>query len=157
MTVKQQLVEPEVSLEKSSGLSMISQKITNENFVPFTPKKKIVKSWDFFEVDMPMPSSKKTVEKYIVGFQLKTVTEHYAGQHYGIFKEAPPLKFETSPRIPSDLVPEVAAVSITAILSLIGVLVAIVFASAPTLFLAPLMASLVAGVFLWKTIRNRRI
>jgi hypothetical protein len=154
MNTEQQLKDPEIFLDKVGCLSMISQQIVDQNFVQFTPKKKVVKSWEFFEVDLPL--GRKTVANEIVTFQLKTLPKHYGVAPFGIIKEAPSLKFETrTGRIPSDLVPEVIAVSATTTISLVGVLAAIAFAVAPTLFLAPLMAGLVAAIFLWKTIRTR--
>ncbi len=93
MPVKEQLVESEIPFRKNSGPSMTSQQIANQNFVPFTPtKKKLVKSWDFFELDVPR--SEDIVETPIVGFQLKLMGQLSGNQHYGIIGKTPPSKFE---------------------------------------------------------------
>lgn len=93
MNANAHLVEPEFYFERSEGLSMTSQQIINQNFESYTPKKKIVRSWDFFEVDVPR--DKKMVENDVVGFQLKFMTRLSGTQHYGIIGETPSSKFES--------------------------------------------------------------
>ena len=130
--------------------------IVQEKGLAYSPKGAVTTKWEFSKFDFGSAMKPKSFESDMILVQPHHNYEPYLKEFYDTYKILAPTVLERTGLIPSDLVPEVLAVSVTGALSIIGMVLALlVFTSSAVVFLAPLLASASAAVFLWRTIRSR--
>jgi hypothetical protein len=117
------------------------------------PKGTVTTKWEFSKSDFGTPHTKSFEKDVILSYTGHI--EKYIDLDE-IYKILSPRTQQKIAGIPSDMLPEVVAVSTTGVLSIAGLVVSLLFfASSSTLFLAPLLASVPALLFLWGRIKQR--